>query len=263
MALLAGLLALLWLLLLWLLLELLLRLDLLLLGLLLLELLLGLLLELLLWLLELLGLLLELLLWLLLDLLPGLLAHLLLGRLLPGLLAHLLLGRLLPGLLTHLLLGRLLSHLLPLGLELPGLWVPRRHLVLLLGLPVCRLQLTRNLLWCHTGCTLRTGLCRLLLWETDLLVKLALLLFALLPVLGRLLDELTGLGVTGLALGLDGLVILEGLALAETMPLRDAALTLLALLTVLLCLLSLLALLLLPLLLISLVTHGSIGGVRR
>lgn len=85
--------------------------------------------------------------------------------------------------------------------------------MLLLGLSIGRLQLTRNLLRCHALGALWVGLCGLILRKADLPVNLALLLFALL--------------------------------------------------TVLLCLLSLLALLLLPLLLISLVTHGSIGGVRR
>jgi len=134
-------------------------------------------------LLELLGGLLGLLLGLL-ELLGGLLGLLLLpgllGRLLRLLLLDLL-GRQLLCLLWLLLdlLGRLLTHLLALGLELPALWV----LVWLLGLAVGRLQLTGYLLRCHALGTLWADLCGLLLWETDLLVNLALLLFALLGVL--------------------------------------------------------------------------------
>jgi len=106
----------------------------------------------------------------------GLPVHLLLWLL------RLLLADLLGGLLAH-LLALLLANLLTLWLELAGLWVPRRHLVLLLGLAVGRLQLTRYLLRCHALGALRSGLCGLLAREADLLVNLSLLLLALLSVL--------------------------------------------------------------------------------
>jgi len=162
-----------------------------------------------------------------------LLAELLLRRLL---LVVLLLGRLLSTeLLARLLLGRLLAlltglaHLLALWLELPGLWVPLGHLLLLLALGLLRYLLGCHALW---------GLCGLLLRET------------------ALLNGLRGLGVTGLVPGLDASVPAERLVLAVS--LCDATLALLAVL-----LGGLLAVLLLPLLLISLVVHCSIAGVRR
>jgi len=87
------------------------------------------------------------------------------------------------------------------------------HLTLLalLGLTVRGLELTRYLLGCHARCALGSGLGRMLLGQPDLLVDLALLLLALLFVLGRLLDELPGLGVAGLEFRLDGLVLTERL----------------------------------------------------
>ena len=68
--------------------------------------------------------------------------------------------------------------------------------------------------------------------------------------------------VTRLKFGLDGLVLLEGLAPAEVLsPGGAALLALIVPLSVLLC--SLLALLLLSLLLITLVAHGMFGGFWR
>jgi hypothetical protein len=151
----------------------------------------------------------------LLGLLLGLLILLcLLGLLLEllGLLLHLL------GLLILLtgLLGLLLHPLAALlgRLELAR-GAARRHLVGLLRLAKRRLQLTGDLLRCHAGRALLTGLTWLLLWQTDLLVDLALLLFALLLVLRRLLDELPGLRVARLEFGLDGLVLAERLAVSR------------------------------------------------
>jgi hypothetical protein len=180
-------------------------------------------------------------------LLGGLLLELL------GLLLELaaLLGRLLlelAALLAHLTLLALLGH------ELPRLGVARRHLVWLLGLTVRGLELTRYLLGCHARCALGSGLGRMLLGQPDLLVDLALLLLALLFVLGRLLDELPGLGVAGLEFRLDGLVLTERLAVSRV---RGALVGTAALGTREAALLSVLALL--AVLLVSLVTHDIVS----
>jgi hypothetical protein len=152
----------------------------------------------------------------------------LLGHLLPALLGGLL--ELLLGLLDLSLLGLLDLSLLGL-LDLPQLGslhllllalpadelsagAALGHLVGLLGLAVRRLELLGDLLGDHARGALRTGLSRLLRRQADLLVKLALLLFAHLLVLGGLLNELARPGVTRLQLGLDSLVLAEGLAVA-------------------------------------------------
>lgn len=53
-----------------------------------------------------------------------------------------------------------------------------------------------------------------MLGQSDLLVNLPLLLFSLLLVLWRLLNELARLRVAGLEFGLDGFVLAEGLSVA-------------------------------------------------
>jgi hypothetical protein len=175
----------------------------------------------------------------------------LLTVLLGGLLLELL-GLLLElaALLAHLTLLALLGH------ELPRLGVARRHLVWLLGLTVRGLELTRYLLGCHARCALGSGLGRMLLGQPDLLVDLALLLLALLFVLGRLLDELPGLGVAGLEFRLDGLVLTERLAVSRV---RGALVGTAALGTREAALLSVLALL--AVLLVSLVTHDIVSWI--
>jgi hypothetical protein len=164
-------------------------------------------------------------LWLLLlDALLGLLERLWLLSL-----AHLALGLLLLeplGLLLLETLGLLLCLLSLLGLllwldlllslsgrspatdELPALSA-LGHLVGLLGLAVLGLELLGELLWRHSGTLGLLG--GLLLGQTDLLVNLALGLFALLFVLLWFLHELPRLWVPRLQFGLNGLVLAERL----------------------------------------------------